>query len=119
MDKPAVSHISLDGAVALAVLDGPAPLLYRGLCVQWDVYSKEHSVNSQLLRYSPQRRQVFRLVWTLSHLIVLELTSPIRSFSFNPDRYLGDTLTCAESSKLPNAMDRDHWAFGAGWVFYS
>ncbi|KAF8268651.1 cytochrome P450 [Lactarius quietus] len=36
------------------------------------------------------------------------------SFSFNPDRYLGDTLTCAESSKLPNAMDRDHWAFGAG-----
>ncbi|KAF8264111.1 cytochrome P450 [Lactarius quietus] len=36
------------------------------------------------------------------------------SFSFNPDRYMGDTLTCAESSKLPNAMDRDHWAFGAG-----
>ncbi|KAI0304241.1 cytochrome P450 [Russula brevipes] len=36
------------------------------------------------------------------------------SFSFNPDRFLGDTLTCAESSKLPNAMDRDHWTFGAG-----
>ncbi|KAH8998178.1 cytochrome P450 [Lactarius akahatsu] len=35
-------------------------------------------------------------------------------FSFNPDRYLGNTLTCAESSKLPNAMDRDHWMFGAG-----
>ncbi|KAH9174756.1 cytochrome P450 [Lactarius sanguifluus] len=35
-------------------------------------------------------------------------------FSFNPDRYLGNTLTCAESSKLPNAMDRDHWTFGAG-----
>ncbi|KAH9998122.1 cytochrome P450 [Russula compacta] len=35
-------------------------------------------------------------------------------FTFNPDRFLGDTLTCAESSKLPNAMDRDHWAFGAG-----
>ncbi|KAI0305261.1 cytochrome P450 [Multifurca ochricompacta] len=37
-----------------------------------------------------------------------------RSFAFNPDRYLGDTLTCAESSKLSDAMDRDHWAFGAG-----
>jgi cytochrome P450 len=36
------------------------------------------------------------------------------AFSFNPDRYMGDTLTCAESSKLPNAIDRDHWAFGAG-----
>jgi hypothetical protein len=37
-------------------------------------------------------------------------------FSFNPDRFLGDTLTCAESSKLPDAMDRDHWTFGAGYV---
>ncbi|KAI9450375.1 cytochrome P450 [Russula earlei] len=35
-------------------------------------------------------------------------------FLFNPDRYLGDTLTCAESSKVPNTMDWDHWAFGAG-----
>ncbi|KAI0064977.1 cytochrome P450 [Artomyces pyxidatus] len=35
-------------------------------------------------------------------------------YTFNPDRYLGDNLSCAESSKLPNAMDRDHWAFGAG-----
>jgi hypothetical protein len=52
-------------------------------------------------------------------LIALELTFPIPSFSFNPNRYMGDTLSCAESSKLPNAMDRDHWAFGAGWVFYS
>ncbi|KAI0284680.1 cytochrome P450 [Russula aff. rugulosa BPL654] len=35
-------------------------------------------------------------------------------FAFNPERFLGDTLTCAESSNLSNAMDRDHWAFGAG-----
>ncbi|KAI9451204.1 cytochrome P450 [Russula earlei] len=35
-------------------------------------------------------------------------------FSFNPDRFLGDTLTCVESSKVPNAVDLDHWAFGAG-----
>ncbi|KAG6911006.1 hypothetical protein DXG01_005421 [Tephrocybe rancida] len=33
---------------------------------------------------------------------------------FDPDRYLGDTLSCEESAKLPNAMDRDHWTFGAG-----
>ncbi len=37
-------------------------------------------------------------------------------FSFVPERFLGDSLTCAESSNLPNAMDRDHWAFGAGYV---
>lgn len=35
---------------------------------------------------------------------------------FDPNRYLGDNLSCAESSKLPDAMDRDHWAFGAGSV---
>lgn len=35
-------------------------------------------------------------------------------FAFKPERFLGDTLTCADSSNLPNAMDRDHWAFGAG-----
>jgi hypothetical protein len=41
---------------------------------------------------------------------------PFNRFEFKPERFLGDTLTCAESSKLPNAMDRDHWAFGAGYV---
>ncbi|KAI0319249.1 cytochrome P450 [Amylostereum chailletii] len=35
-------------------------------------------------------------------------------FAFKPERFFGDTLSSAESSKLPNAMDRDHWAFGAG-----
>jgi hypothetical protein len=35
-------------------------------------------------------------------------------FSFKPERFLGDTLTCAESSKLTDPIDRDHWAFGAG-----
>ena len=46
---------------------------------------------------------------------MLRRISRIRS-TFNPDRFLGDTLTSDESSKLPNAMDRDHWAFGAGYV---
>ena len=35
-------------------------------------------------------------------------------FTFNPERYLGNDLSCAESSKLANAMERDHWTFGAG-----
>ena len=38
------------------------------------------------------------------------------SFTFNPERYLGDDLSCGESAKLANVMDRDHWTFGAGWV---
>ncbi|KAG6831335.1 hypothetical protein H0H92_011250 [Tricholoma furcatifolium] len=33
---------------------------------------------------------------------------------FNPERYMGDHYSCAESAKLPNVMERDHWAFGAG-----
>jgi hypothetical protein len=41
---------------------------------------------------------------------------PHDRFSFKPERFLGDTLTCAESNNLPNGMDRDHWAFGAGYV---
>ena len=104
----------LGGARAHAVLDGYTPLFYRGFCVQWDVHPQEHGGCPQLLQHPPQRREVFRPVWTRSHLITLQLIIPVRSFSFNPDRYMGDTLTCAESSKLPNAMDRDHWSFGAG-----
>ncbi|PPQ88901.1 hypothetical protein CVT25_009136 [Psilocybe cyanescens] len=36
------------------------------------------------------------------------------SFTFNPERYVDDNLSCSESAKLPNVMDRDHWTFGAG-----
>lgn len=35
-------------------------------------------------------------------------------FTFLPERYLGDEYSSTESSKLPDAMERDHWAFGAG-----
>lgn len=38
----------------------------------------------------------------------------LHRFAFNPDRYLGDDLSCAESAKLPDVMQRDHWTFGAG-----
>lgn len=38
------------------------------------------------------------------------------SWKFNPERYLGDNLSSTESAKLANVMERDHWAFGAGYV---
>ncbi|KAH8106701.1 cytochrome P450 [Cristinia sonorae] len=34
--------------------------------------------------------------------------------AFNPDRYIDDHLSCADSAKLSNVMERDHWTFGAG-----
>ncbi|KAK8122217.1 hypothetical protein PG984_010887 [Apiospora sp. TS-2023a] len=34
--------------------------------------------------------------------------------TFNPDRYLHDTLTSAQSANLSDATQRDHWIFGAG-----
>ncbi|KAF9456426.1 cytochrome P450 [Collybia nuda] len=34
--------------------------------------------------------------------------------TFNPDRYIDDSTTCAESANLANAYERDHWMFGAG-----
>ena len=33
-----------------------------------------------------------------------------------PDRYLGDDLSSAESANLADPMDRDHWTFGVGCV---
>ncbi|TCD69744.1 hypothetical protein EIP91_006511 [Steccherinum ochraceum] len=34
--------------------------------------------------------------------------------TFNPDRYLDDHLSSADSAKLGNVLERDHWTFGAG-----
>ncbi|KAJ7219702.1 cytochrome P450 [Mycena haematopus] len=39
------------------------------------------------------------------------------SYTFNPDRYMDDHLSCAESAKLSDPNQRDHWAFGAGRRF--
>jgi len=33
---------------------------------------------------------------------------------FNPERYINDPLTSAESSALADPKERDHWMFGAG-----
>lgn len=39
------------------------------------------------------------------------------SVAFNPDRYMSDSLSSSESSKLNDANERDHWMFGAGYVY--
>ncbi|KAF8653404.1 hypothetical protein AX16_003947 [Volvariella volvacea WC 439] len=33
---------------------------------------------------------------------------------FNPDRYIDDRLSAADSVNVANPMERDHWTFGAG-----
>ena len=38
----------------------------------------------------------------------------LKRFTFDPERFLGDDLSSAESAKLADAMERDHWSFGAG-----
>ena len=35
---------------------------------------------------------------------------------FDPDRYIGDGLSCMESAAQPDPAMRDHWTFGAGYV---
>lgn len=45
----------------------------------------------------------------------IDMTFCCRS-AFNPDRYYGDELSSAESSRLVDPMQRDHFAFGAGYV---
>ncbi|KDR71505.1 hypothetical protein GALMADRAFT_143768 [Galerina marginata CBS 339.88] len=60
--------------------------------------------------YIPKNTVVVLNCYSLHHN---EIRYP-DSFTFNPDRYLGDDLCCAESAKLANVMERDHWTFGAG-----
>ncbi|PIL32446.1 cytochrome P450 [Ganoderma sinense ZZ0214-1] len=33
---------------------------------------------------------------------------------FNPDRYANDTTSSADSARLPDVVERDHWSFGMG-----
>ena len=116
----------LGGARPRAVFGTAATLFDRRLCIQRDVHPEGHGARSQLLRNPPQRGEISGLVRTHFNLRVISFganmlrpAAPHDSFTFNPERFLGDTLTCAESSNLPNAMDRDHWAFGAGYVQHS
>ncbi|KAJ7583576.1 cytochrome P450 [Mycena floridula] len=61
-------------------------------------------------KYIPKDTLVLLNCWTLHH-------NPERypePLTFNPERYLGNELSCAESSRLAKGLDRDHWAFGSG-----
>ncbi|PPQ89865.1 hypothetical protein CVT25_004781 [Psilocybe cyanescens] len=60
--------------------------------------------------YIPKGSVVLLNCYTLHHN---EARYP-DSFKFNPERYKDDKLSCTESAKLPDVMDRDHWTFGAG-----
>ncbi|KAF5379610.1 hypothetical protein D9757_009194 [Collybiopsis confluens] len=78
------------------VLDGHTPLLDRRFYLRRPVHPKDTLVVLNC--------------WTLHHNED-RYNDPM---NFNPERYLGDELSCAESAKLPDVMDRDHFAFGAG-----
>ncbi|THG93969.1 hypothetical protein EW026_g7401 [Hermanssonia centrifuga] len=60
--------------------------------------------------YIPKGTAVILNCYTLHHN---EARYP-DPYTFNPDRYIGDELSSAESAHKGNAMERDHWTFGAG-----
>ncbi|KAJ7062710.1 cytochrome P450 [Mycena amicta] len=60
--------------------------------------------------FIPKGTVVLLNCWTIHHN---EERYP-DSYTFNPDRYIGDNLSSSASSKLSDPMLRDHWAFGAG-----
>ncbi|KXN87088.1 Isoflavone 2'-hydroxylase [Leucoagaricus sp. SymC.cos] len=71
-------------------------------------YSTEDFVYQGM--YIPKHTLVVLNCYTIHH-------DPIRypnPDEFDPSRYADDTLSCTESAKLPDAMKRDHWTFGAG-----
>ncbi|KAI1246526.1 hypothetical protein MGN70_013426 [Eutypa lata] len=61
-------------------------------------------------QFIPKGTVVVLNTWTMHHD---EHRYP-NPMSFNPDRYLTDSLTSAQSSNLSDATERDHWMFGAG-----
>ncbi|KAJ3552024.1 hypothetical protein NM688_g4378 [Phlebia brevispora] len=60
--------------------------------------------------FIPKNTVVILNTWTM-HMDPNRYPEPEK---FNPDRYLDDHLSNAESANLANAMERDHWMFGAG-----
>ncbi|KAJ7615860.1 cytochrome P450 [Roridomyces roridus] len=61
-------------------------------------------------QFIPKGTVVVLNTWTMHH-------DPARHAdpeSFNPERYMHDNLTSAESANLADPYTRDHWMFGAG-----
>ncbi|KAI0351870.1 cytochrome P450 [Trametes cingulata] len=60
--------------------------------------------------FIPKETVIVLNTWTLHH-------NPERypdPYEFKPERYIDDSLSCAESANLANPMERDHWTFGIG-----
>lgn len=53
--------------------------------------------------------------FNVSTLISHDFEHPFDRFR-QPDRYLGDNYSNAESANLADPTQRDHWMFGAGYV---
>ncbi|KAI0641661.1 cytochrome P450 [Trametes meyenii] len=60
--------------------------------------------------YIPKGTVVIANTWTIHH----DSQRYPDPYVFKPERYLDDTLSSAESARLPDPTQRDHWAFGAG-----
>ncbi|THH14404.1 hypothetical protein EW146_g5920 [Bondarzewia mesenterica] len=61
-------------------------------------------------QFIPKDTVVVVNAWTLHH-------NPARHtdpYSFNPDRYINDHFTSADSANLTDPYERDHWMFGVG-----
>ncbi|KAJ6474286.1 cytochrome P450 [Mycena sanguinolenta] len=62
------------------------------------------------VKFIPKGTVVVLNTWTMHHD---SLRHP-EPETFNPDRYMQDGLSSAESAHLPDPYQRDHWIFGAG-----
>ncbi|EFY91823.1 cytochrome P450 [Metarhizium acridum CQMa 102] len=71
------------------------------------VASEDFVYNGQLI---PKDTVLVLNTWTIHHD---EGRFP-EPEQFNPDHYVNDSLSSAQSSKLSDADQRDHWMFGAG-----
>ena len=61
-------------------------------------------------KFIPKDTVIVLNTWTMHHNSE-RYHDPL---TFNPDRYIADSLTSAESANLADPYQRDHWMFGAG-----
>ncbi|KAJ6474221.1 cytochrome P450 [Mycena sanguinolenta] len=60
--------------------------------------------------FIPKGTVVVLNTWTMHH----DSLRHSKPETLNPDRYMRDGLSSAESANLPDLYQRDHWMFGAG-----
>lgn len=71
------------------------------------VASQDFTYNNQFI---PKDTVIVLNTWTMHH----DPSRHLNPDDFNPDRYMGDSLTSADSANLADPYERDHWMFGAG-----